>query len=111
MKIGYARVSTDDQNLDDQRAALLAAGCERIYEERESGGRWDRPQLQEVLRSVRRADEVVVTRLDRISRSVRDTLYILEKLEAVSVGFRSLAESVETVSPAGRMLTTMLAAF
>jgi DNA invertase Pin-like site-specific DNA recombinase len=111
VRIGYARVSTDEQNLDAQRAALMSAGCERIYEERESGGRWDRPQLQELLRSIRRGDEAIVTRLDRVSRSVRDTLSIIEKLEAAGAGFRSLAENVDTVSPAGRMLTTMLAAF
>ncbi|MDQ2104429.1 recombinase family protein [Azospirillum isscasi] len=111
MKLGYCRVSTDDQHLDAQRAALTAAGVERIYEEKESGGRWDRPVLHELLRSLRPGDEVLVVRLDRLSRSVRDTLTILERIGEVGAGFRSLTEGIETVSPAGRMLTTMLAAF
>lgn len=111
MRIGYARVSTDDQHLDGQRAALTAAGAERVYEEKESGGRWDRPVLHELLRTLRPGDEVMVVRLDRLSRSVRDTLSLLEAVTAAGAGFRSLTEGIETVSPAGRMLTTMLAAF
>ena len=80
MLIGYARVSTDDQDTAAQVAALNAAGCERIFREKASGGRWDRSQLLRLLTHLRTDDVVVVWKLDRLSRSLRDVLTIIEKL-------------------------------
>ena len=76
MLIGYARVSTNDQETATQVAALKAAGCERIFREKASGGRWDRPELQRLLDQLRKSDVLVVWKLDRLSRSVRDVLTI-----------------------------------
>ena len=73
MRIGYARVSTDDQDLAQQRAALKAAGCQRLYEEKLSGAKRDRPQLARLIDQLRPNDVVTVTRLDRLARSTRDT--------------------------------------
>src|SRR6266853_2493773 len=74
MLIGYARVSTNDQETATQVAALKAAGCERIYREKASGGRWDRPELHRLLDQLRKGDVLVVWKLDRLSRSLRDVL-------------------------------------
>ena len=80
MLIGYARVSTNDQETATQVAALKAAGCERIYREKASGGRWDRPELHRLLDQLRKVDVLVVWKLDRLSRSLRDVLTIMERL-------------------------------
>lgn len=110
MLIGYARVSTDDQNLDQQRASLLAAGCKRVYEEKISGAKRDRAQLALMFDHLRADDVVTVTRLDRLARSTRDLLDIAEKIEAAGAGLRSLAEPwADTTSPAGRMVLTVFA--
>ena len=111
MLIGYARVSTDDQDTAAQVAALKAAGCERIFREKASGGRWDRPQLQKLLDQLRKDDVVVVWKLDRLSRSLRDVLTIMEQLEQAGAGFRSLTEAIDTTTPAGRMMMQMVGAF
>ena len=108
MKIGYARVSTQDQNTSAQIDALKAAGCERIFEEKESGGRWDRPQLHKALEMMRTGDELVVFKLDRLSRSLRDLILLLEKLNEIGASFASLTESIETRTPAGKMLFNIL---
>ncbi|WP_010661768.1 recombinase family protein [Brucella anthropi] len=108
MLIGYARVSTDDQTLDQQRAALKAAGCKRIYEEKASGAKRDRPQLALLLGNLRTSDVVTITRLDRLARSTRDLLDIAERLDAAEAGLRSWAEPwADTTSPAGRMVLTI----
>jgi len=108
--IGYARVSTDDQTLDQQRAALTAAGCKRIFEEKVSGAKRDRPQLAALLHQLRDGDVVTVTRLDRLARSTRHLLDIAELLDAAKAGLRSLAEPwADTTSPAGRMVLTIFA--
>ena len=110
MLIGYARVSTDDQDLALQRAALREAGCRRIYEEKLSGARRDRPQLARLLDQVREGDVVVVYRLDRLARSTRDLLEIAEQLREAGAGLRSLGEPwADTTSPAGRMVLTVFA--
>ena len=110
MLTGYARVSTDDQDLALQRAALKQAGCKRVFEEKISGARRDRPELARMLDGVREADVVVVTRLDRLARSTRDLLDIAEHLREGSAGLRSLAEPwADTTSPAGRMVLTVFA--
>ncbi|KAA0571146.1 resolvase [Azospirillum palustre] len=110
MLIGYARVSTDDQDLSQQRASLQVAGCQRIYEEKVSGAKRDRPQLARLIDQLRANDVVTVTRLDRLARSTRDLLDIAEQLERASAGLRSLAEPwADTTSPAGRMVLTVFA--
>lgn len=111
MRIGFARVSTDDQDTAAQVAALKAAGCERIYREKSSGGRWDRPELHKVLDQLRRGDVLVVWKLDRLSRSLKDVLTIMERLGEAKAGFRSLTEAIDTTTPAGRMMMQMVGAF
>ncbi len=110
MLIGYARVSTDDQDLRLQRAALEQAGCNRTFEEKISGAKRDRPELAKMIEQLRDEDTVVVTRLDRLARSTRDLLDIAEKLKEIGAGLRSLAEPwADTTSPAGRMVLTVFA--
>jgi DNA invertase Pin-like site-specific DNA recombinase len=110
MLIGYARVSTDDQNLELQRATLTEAGCTRIYEEKLSGANRNRPELARLLDHLRDGDVVVVHRLDRLARSTRDLLDIAEQLKEAGAGLRSLSEPwADTTSPAGRMVLTVFA--
>lgn len=110
MLLGYARVSTDDQHLDQQRRALAEAGCRRLFEEKVSGARRDRPELARLLDQLRDDDVVVVTRLDRLARSTRDLLEIAEILREAGAGLRSLGEPwADTTSPAGRMVLTVFA--
>ena len=111
MLIGYARVSTDDQDTAAQVAALKVAGCERIFREKASGGRWDRPELHRLLDQLRKSDVLVVWKLDRLSRSLRDVLTIMERLGEAKAGFRSLTEAIDTTTPAGRMMMQMVGAF
>src|SRR6185437_10707300 len=111
MQIGYARVSTDDQDTAVQVTALKTAGCERIYREKASGGRWDRPELHRLLDQLRKRDVLVVWKLDRLSRSLRDVLAIMERLAESEAGFRSLTEAIDTTTPAGRMMMQMVGAF
>jgi DNA invertase Pin-like site-specific DNA recombinase len=111
MLIGYARVSTHDQETAAQVAALKSAGCERIYREKASGGRWDRPALQEILTRVRKGDVLVVWKIDRLSRSLRDLLSIMERLGEADARFRSLTEAVDTTTPAGRMVLHIVGSF
>ena len=111
MLIGYARVSTDDQDTALQVTALKAAGCERIFREKASGGRWDRPELHRLLDQLRPGDLLVVWKLDRLSRSLRDVLTIMERLGEAAAGFRSLTEAIDTTTPAGRMMMQMVGAF
>jgi DNA invertase Pin-like site-specific DNA recombinase len=111
MPIGYARVSTDDQDTSAQVKALKAAGCERIYREKAPGGRWDRPELHRLLDQLRKGDVLVVWKLDRLSRSLRDVLTIMERLAEAKAGFRSLTEAIDTTTPAGRMMMQMVGAF
>jgi DNA invertase Pin-like site-specific DNA recombinase len=110
MRLGYARVSTDDQTLDRQRERLREAGCERLFEEKVSGARRDRPELARLLDQLRRDDVVVVTRLDRLARSTSNLLEIAEAIRAKEAGLLSLAEPwADTTSPAGRMVLTVFA--
>lgn len=111
MLLGYARVSTNDQDTAVQVAALKAVGCERIYREKASGGRWTRPELHRLLDQVRKGDVLVVWKLDRLSRSLRDLLVIMDRLRGTNAGFRSLTEAIDTTTPAGRMMMQMLGAF
>ena len=108
--VGYARVSTLDQDLALQRRALREAGCRRLYEEKLSGARRDRPELARLLDQVRDDDVLVVTRLDRLARSTRDLLDVAERLREAGAGLRSLAEPwADTTSAAGRMVLTVFA--
>lgn len=110
--LGYARVSKgDDQSNAAQLTALKRAGCARLFEEAASGGRWDRPVLQELMRQLRPGDVVVVWKLDRLSRSLKDMLHLMERIEAAGAGFRSLTEAIDTTTPAGRMMMQMVGAF
>lgn len=108
--IGYARVSTDDQDLSNQRDELHAAGCTRIFAEKITGTHSKRPELARMLDHLRPGDVVTVTRLDRLARNTRDLLDIAEQLQAHGAGLRSLAEPwADTTSPAGRMVLTVFA--
>jgi DNA invertase Pin-like site-specific DNA recombinase len=111
MHIGYARVSTDDQHTQNQIEQLEKAGCERVYEEHASGGRWDRPELQDCLKHIRKGDTLVVWKLDRLTRSLSDLLRILAKVDEAGAGFKSLTESIDTTQPAGRLMMNMLGSF
>lgn len=104
MKIGYARVSTDEQNLRMQIDALEAAGAEKIFEDRGiSGSAVIKPALRECLEFARDGDELVVWRLDRLSRSLKELIELADALGQRNLAFRSLHEQIETVSPAGRL--------
>jgi len=112
VNIGYARVSkADGQDPIVQVKALRQAGCKRIFEEKASGGRWDRPELHKALEHLREGDVLVVWKLDRLSRSLKDLLHIMERVRAAGAGFRSLTEAVDTTTPAGRMMMQMLGSF
>ncbi len=112
MLLGYARVSKGDEQTNTlQVRALRAAGCRRVFEEAASGGRWDRPELHRLLDQLREGDVVVVWKLDRLSRSLKDVLHIMERIAGAGAGFRSLTESVDTTTPAGRMMMQMVGAF
>ena len=113
MLLGYARVSKSDDTQDTgaQVSALKSAGCKRVFEDKASGGRWDRPELHRLLDQLRAGDTLVVWKLDRLSRSLKDLLHILERVEAVGARFRSLTEAIDTSGPAGRMLMQMLGSF
>jgi DNA invertase Pin-like site-specific DNA recombinase len=108
MLIGYARVSTGDQNLDLQRQRLAEAGCDLMFEEKISGARRSRPELDKLLGQIRKDDVLVVTRLDRLARSTSELLRIVEGLSKKDAGLQSLAEPwADTFSPAGRMVLTI----
>ena len=111
MRIGYARVSTQEQDNAAQIAALRAAGCGRIFEEKVSAGRWDRPELRRLLDQLREGDVLVVWKLDRLSRSLKEMLSLLEKVQLAGAGFLSLTEVVDTTTAAGRMMMQMVGSF
>lgn len=102
-RLGYARVSTDDQRLDLQRDALTRAGCADIYEEKVSGKSADRPALDYCLRALSAGDTLVVWRLDRLGRSLPDLVRIVGELEQRGVGFESVTERIETGSATGKL--------
>lgn len=111
MLIGYARVSTQDQDTAAQITALKSAGCEIIFQEKVSGGRWERPELHRLLEHLRKSDIVVVWKLDRLSRSLKDLLTLMEKIQQAGAGFKSLTEAIDTTSPAGRMMMQIVGSF
>ena len=104
MLIGYARVSTDDQNLDLQKDALTRAGCERILEDHQSGAKAERPGLRAALDYAREGDTLVVWRLDRLSRSLKDLIEMVTQLESRGISLKSLHESLDTSSSSGKLI-------
>ena len=110
MLIGYARVSTDDQNLDLQCDALRQAGCTKIYEDRKSGAKAERPGLAMALEVARAGDTLVIWRLDRLGRSLKDLIGLAETLDARGVGLKSLHEAIDTTSSGGRLVFHMFGA-
>lgn len=109
-QVGYARVSTRDQNPDLQLDALRQAGCERIFEEKASGAQRDRPELTAALDYIRPGDTLVVWKLDRLARSLKQLLETVEDLDARGIGFRSLTEAIDTTTPGGRLVFHLFAA-
>jgi DNA invertase Pin-like site-specific DNA recombinase len=106
---GYARVSTKDQTLASQDAQLRAAGCAQVFAETISGAKSDRPQLAKVLKRLTAGDVLVVTRLDRLARSTRDLLNILDQIGKAGAGFKSLHDTwADTTTPHGRLMVTIL---
>jgi DNA invertase Pin-like site-specific DNA recombinase len=104
MYIGYARVSTDDQNLDLQRDALNSAGCEQIFTDQVSGTRARRPGLEQALSHLRAGDTLVVWRLDRLGRSLRHLIDTVTDLQEKGIGFKSLTESIDTTTSGGKLV-------
>ena len=104
MLIGYARVSTLDQDPALQIDALHSAGCERVFEEKASGAQRDRPQLQAALEYMRAGDTLVVWKLDRLARSLKHLIETVEDLGERGIGFRSLTESIDTTGAGGKLV-------
>ena len=104
MQIGYARVSTDDQNLDLQTDDLTKAGCERIFSDVASGAKSERAGLAEAIAFARKGDVIVVWKLDRLGRSLQHLIETVKTLDAKGVGFRSLRESIDTTSAGGKLV-------
>ncbi|WP_291522102.1 recombinase family protein [Acidithiobacillus sp.] len=109
MLIGYARVSTQDQNLELQRQALAVAGCAKVYEDAMSGLRADRPGLARALDALREGDTLVVWKLDRLGRSVKGLVELVESLQAQGIQFRSLTDAIDTSTPSGRFFFHVMA--
>lgn len=109
-KIGYARVSTQDQNLDLQINALKKEGCDQIYEEKASGSQRDRPELKKLLDNIRAGDTLVVWKLDRLARSTKILLDTVEQLKAKKANFLAITEKIDTSSPMGEFFYTVMGA-
>ena len=110
MLVGYARVSTQDQTPALQLDALKAAGCERVFQEKASGAQRDRPELAAALDYMRAGDTLVVWKLDRLARSMKQLIETVEKMEARQIGFRSLTEAIDTTTAGGRLVFHVFAA-
>ena len=109
MLVGYARVSSTGQNLQSQLEALEKAGCEKIFQEKRSGTKtYNRPELQNALDFVRNGDTLIVTRLDRCSRNVKDLHQIIETLNTKDVGFKATEQEIDTTTSAGRLMIGLL---
>jgi DNA invertase Pin-like site-specific DNA recombinase len=106
---GYARVSTKDQTLAAQDAQLHVAGCAKVYAEKASGAKTDRPELAKLIRRLEPGDVLMVTRLDRLARSTRDLLNVLDEVAKAGAGFKSLADAwADTTTPHGKLMLTVL---
>src|SRR5919199_1354112 len=104
MLVGYARVSTTDQTLDLQRDALQKAGCTKIFTDTASGAKAERIGLQEALAYVRAGDVLVVWRLDRLGRSLKDLIETISQLDIRNIGFKSLSENIDTTTSGGKLI-------
>jgi len=104
MKVGYARVSTEEQNLSLQLDALQQAGCGKIFQDKASGAKAQRPGLQEAQEYLREGDTLVVWRLDRLGRSLKDLIETVQRLEERGVGFQSLQEAIDTTTSGGKLV-------
>lgn len=109
MLIGYARVSTQDQNLDLQQDALRNAGCKKIYEDKISGSRTERPGLNKAMEQLREGDMLVVWKLDRLGRSVKQLVDMVEELHKQGIQFKSLTDAIDTSTPSGRFFFHVMA--
>ncbi len=109
MFVGYARVSTQDQDPEMQVDALRKAGCEKIFVEKASGAKRDRPELMAATGYVRKGDTIVVWKLDRLARSLKQLIETVEGLEEREIGFKSLTETIDTTTPGGRLVFTIFA--
>jgi len=110
VKIGYARVSTQDQNLDRQMDNLRTAGCERIFNEKMTGTKSDRPELKTMMLTLRSGDVLVIDSFSRLSRSTKDLLQMVDQLTAMGVHLVSLKENLDTTTATGKLMLTMLSA-
>lgn len=110
MKIGYARVSTKDQNLSLQLDALKKEGCEKIFQEKATGGNADREELKKLLEHLREGDIVVIWKLDRLGRSLRDLVNLVTDIQAKGAGLKSLNDSIDTTTPQGKLTFHLFAA-
>ena len=110
MKFGYARVSTKEQVLDLQIDALEKAGCKQIYQEKITGAKADRPELLKMVDQLREGDTVIVWKLDRLGRSLRDLVNLIEKFNSQGVGFLSLQDNINTTTPTGKLTFHIFAA-
>lgn len=104
MLIGYARISTQDQNLDLQKDNLLKAGCEKIFDDIASGAKTERNGLKEALEYARSGDVLVVWKLDRLGRSLKHLIEVVSGLEKRNIGFKSLSENIDTTTPGGKLI-------
>lgn len=110
MYIGYARVSTQDQRPELQLDALAVAGCEQVFQEKQSGKNKDRPELETCLKVLRKGDTLVAWRLDRLGRSLKDLVEIVHALDERGIGFQSLTENIDTTNPGGKLVFHVFAA-
>ena len=104
MLIGYDRVSTQDQNPEMQIDALKSVGCEKIFQEKASGAQRDRPALVEALSYLRKGDVLVVWKMDRLARSLKQLIETIEDLDQKKIGFRSVTEAIDTTTPGGKLI-------
>ena len=111
MLVGYCRVSTNDQNLDSQIDLLKKAGCVRIFKDVISGSKAERVGLAEMMEYLREGDIIVVYRLDRLARGLKDLLDLMEKFKAKNIGFRSISENLDTTTPTGKLMFHITGAF
>ncbi|HNW87372.1 MAG TPA: recombinase family protein [Candidatus Limiplasma sp.] len=110
MKLGYARVSTLDQSLDRQIDSLNAQGCERIYQEKITGTKTHRPELDRMMETLRSGDILVVDSFSRLSRSTKDLLEMVDRLQKMNVSLISLKENLDTTTATGKLMLTMMSA-
>lgn len=110
MKIGYARVSTKDQNLSLQKDALQKEGCELFFEEKASGSKTDRPELRRMIDQLRKGDIVIIWKLDRLGRSLRDLVNLVTEIQDKGAGLKSLNDSIDTTTPQGKLTFHLFAA-